>query len=106
MHWRCTAENCQFDMHWAVFLVAMYLIVTIVGYLTQPKPRTNMRNSDYQGPGKYDVRLTVDEVSFVVTVDTKHRQNATTDVCAWAERNFRERLYGDIHAEVIGPHQE
>lgn len=64
-----------------------------------------MKNASYSGSGKYDVRLVVDGVSFVVTVTCGHRSDAALEACAWAERNFRERLWRDTEAEVIGPHQ-
>lgn len=64
-----------------------------------------MKNASYSGPGKYDVRVTTDGASFVLTVHVDHRDDAGRAAKTWVESNLRERLVRGTLAEVIGPHQ-
>lgn len=75
---------------------------TFLYFITRSTP---MRNADYRGPGRYDVRVEVDGALFTLTVQAPSREEAPTVAERWVENNFRERLYRDTTAEVIRPNQ-
>lgn len=97
-------------MNWhaiAVTLLQQTVVAAVFGtflyFITRSAP---MRNDGYQGPGKYDVRLTVDEAYFTLTVHADSRAEAPGVAEQWARNNFRERVYTEIEAEVIRPNQD
>lgn len=97
-------------MNWPAIVVTLLqqaaMAAVFGGFIYLITRSTPMRNADYRGPGKYDVRVQVDGAMFTLTVQASSREEAPTVAERWVENNFRERLYRTTTAEVIRPNQD